>query len=291
VGRSVSSRWSAIKERGAAAAHAIDRRLPDRLSGLVRRFADRDILLSASSLAFYGLVSALPLLLMAFAFVELVAGDDTLRAFADQVAESGPEGSGQFLDQLVDKGGSFTFATVLFTIWPATAYGGGLRRALSRHSERAESGAGLRGRFIAIGMVLVLPFIVLAGLPLMFFLSTLSSDGVLATALGWTLALGGGAVLATGLLTGLYAAFSPGSQGLRETLIGAGVTAVVTAIFSLFFVVYLQLGNTEDRFGGGVIAVVVLLGVWLFVANVLLLGGFETILELEEERQDADDRP
>jgi hypothetical protein len=30
----------------------------------------------------------------------------------------------------------------------------------------------------------------------------------------------------------------------------------------------------------------VLLGVWLFVANVLLLGGYETVLELEEQLED-----
>jgi len=37
----------------------------------------------------------------------------------------------------------------------------------------------------------------------------------------------------------------------------------------------------EERFGGGTIAVVVLLGIWLFVANIVLIGGFETVLELE----------
>jgi hypothetical protein len=60
------------------------------------------------------------------------------------------------------------------------------------------------------------------------------------------------------------------------------VTALVTALFSLGFVIYLEVGDVEARFGGGTIAVVVLLGVWLFVANVLLLGGYETVLELED---------
>ena len=31
------------------------------------------------------------------------------------------------------------------------------------------------------------------------------------------------------------------------------------------------------------IAVVVLLGLWLFVTNILLLAGYETVLELEDE--------
>jgi membrane protein len=281
-----TSTWDTVKDRATGLVRAVDRWLPDRLSRLARRLADRDILLSASSLAFYGLVSALPLLLIAFAVVEAVAGDDTLRNFADQVSDGGPEGSGEFLDQLVDNGGSFTVVTLLFTIWPATAYGGGLRRALTRHAETSESGSGLRGRLLGLSMVLVLPVVILAGIPLMFFLSTLSGDGALETALGWTVALAAGTVLATALTTTLYHAFAPGSLGFRQTVTGAAVTAVVTAVFSLGFVIYLELGDTEDRFGGGTIAVVVLLGVWLFVANVLLLGGYETVLELEEQLED-----
>lgn len=81
-------------------------------------------------------------------------------------------------------------------------------------------------------------------------------------------------------MTALYHAFSPETLGLRESIAGAALTATVTTVFSLGFVIYLELGNTEDRFGGGVIAVVVLLGVWLFVANILLLAGYETVLEL-----------
>ena len=282
-----SGTWDKAKERATGIANAVDGWLPDRLSHLARRFADRDLVLSASSLAFYGLVSALPLLLIAFAFVEAVAGEDTLRSFADRVSEQGPEGSGQFVDQLVDSGGTFGLTTLLFTIWPATAYGGGLRRALSRHTEGSESAAGLRGRMLGLSMVLVLPVVILGGIPLMFLLSTLVGDGAVETALGWTLALIVGSLVATVLTTVLYHTFSPKSLGLRESLTGGGVTAVVTAVFSLGFVVYLQLGDTEERFGGGVIAIVVLLGVWLFVASILLLAGYETVLELEDELEEG----
>lgn len=139
---------------------------------------------------------------------------------------------------------------------------------------------------IGLGMVLMLPVVVLGGIPLMFLLSTLVGDGVVETVLGWTLALVVGTFVATALTTALYHAFSPESLGLRESLTGAAVTAVVTTVFSLGFVVYLKLGNTEERFGGGVIAVVVLLDLWLFVANVLLLAGYEAVLQLEDEPEE-----
>ena len=178
------------------------------MSRLARRLTDHELLLSASSLAFYGLVSALPLLIIAFAFVEAVGGEDTLRSFADRVDDQGPEGSGQFLDQLIDRGGTFGFATLLFALWPATAYGGGLRRALSQHSEDSESASGLRGRLLGLSMVFVLPVVVLGGIPMMFLLSTLVGDGALETALGWTLAVVAGTLVATVLTTALYHAFS-----------------------------------------------------------------------------------
>jgi len=278
-----SGSWDAVKDRALGVVRTVDGWLPDRLSRLARRFADRELVLVASSLAFYGLVSAMPLLLITFAAVEAVAGEEALRSFADRVAEQGPEGSGQFLDQLVESGGSFGLVTLLFSIWPATAYGGGLRRALSRHSGGAESAAGLRGRLLGLSMVLVLPVVVLGGLPLMFLLTTLAGDGLAGRALGWTLALVAVTLVATALVTALYHTFSPESLGFRESFTGAAVTAAVTAVFSVGFVVYLQLGDTEDRFGGGVIAVVVLLGLWLFAVNILLLAGYETALELEDE--------
>jgi membrane protein len=275
--------WTATRQRLGALVHAVDRRLPDRVGRLVRRVADGDIVLSASSLAFYGLISVLPMLLIAFAAVEAVAGREALDAFVDQVSETGPDGTTQFLEQLAGNNGGLTTATLLFTIWPATAYGGGLRRALSRHTGVDEVASGLRGRLLGLGLVLALPVLVLAGIPLMFFLTTLSGDGTLATAFGWTLALGAGGIVGTALATVLYRAFAPGQLRLRETVHGAGLTAVVTAIFSLAFVIYFQVGTIEDRFGGGTIAVVVLIGLWLFVANNLLLAGYEAVLELVEE--------
>lgn len=275
--------WASVRARLQAALRAADRRVPLHLSQLVRGIADRDLLTSASSLAFYGLVSALPLLLIAFALMSAVTDEGTLQRFAEQVSRSGPEGTGQFVDQLVSNSDSLTLATLVFTLWPATAYGGGLRRTLARYSDGGDGPApALRGRMLGLSLVLVLPVLVLAGVPLMFFLSTLSGDGPLATALGWTLALVAGTLTGTMLTTLLYHAFSPGDLGLRESLRGAALTAVVTGIFSLLFVVYLEVGNTGDRFGGGTMAMVVLLGVWLFVANILLLAGHETVVQLHE---------
>ena len=176
---------------------------------------------------------------------------------------------------------------MLFTLWPATAYGGGLRRALTRASDTREAAPGLRGRLRAIGLVLLLPALMLAGLPMMFVLTSLSGDGPAATVLGWVVALGGVALLGTVITAALYRAFSPAEFGWRSTLASAAMTSGATTLFTAGFVLYLRVADTEERFGGGTIAIVVLLGLWLFVANVLLVAGHHAALELDGDLRDA----
>lgn len=262
---------------------ALDR-LPPRLRGLAHRLANRDLLAQASSLAFYGLISALPIIMLTLAAAGAVAGEQAVQRFVEQASASGPDGSSQFLEQLARNGGSFTVATVVFTLWPATAYGGGLRRALTEASGQQEDAPHLQGRIRAIGLVVLLPVLLLGGLPLMLVLTSLSGDGVAATILGWVIALVGAVVLGTAVTAGLYRAFSPEDIGWRSTFAGAALTATTTALFSAAFVLYLRIADTEERFGGGTIAVVVLLGLWLFVANALLLAGYHAGRELGDER-------
>ena len=260
----------------------VERRLPSRASRLLRRLVDRDLILAGSSLAFYGLISALPLLMLSFAAVEAVAGQGVLQRFAERAGGSGPQGSRQFLDQLVRDGGSLTVATVLFTVWPATSYGGGLRRALLRSTDRAGTLPGLEGRVLGLSVVLVLPAMLLAGIPLMYVLTSLSGDGVLGTVAGWLLALGTATLAGTMITSLIYHVFGPVPLGGKESLEAAMLTAALSAVFSLGFVVYLDVADTEERFGGGTVAIVVLLGVWLLVTNLLLLAGYHVALELNE---------
>lgn len=271
------------RERAAEALDAVDRRVPTPLAATVRRILDRDILLQASSLAFYGLVSALPLLIIAFAVVGAFTAEGTLEQFSRSVSETGPSGTGEIVDRLISSSDTMPWLTLVFIIWPATAYGGGLRRALQHAAGRDSQLAGLRGRVMGLGFVLALPVFVLGGIPLMFVLASLSGDGAAATALGWGLAVASGALVGTVVTSLLYQTFAPADLGWRESIRGAALSAVATALFSLGFVIYLEVGNVSDRFGGGTIGLVVLLGVWLFVANILLLAGYHAVLAVERD--------
>ncbi len=279
-----------LSERVRERWRSVARRLPPGINRIAERIAGRELLLEASSLGFYGLVSALPMLTIAFSLVGAIAGDAQLEQLAQQADENGPAGAGQILEQLLESSDTLSWAAVLFAIWPATAYGGGLRRALSRATEEDATAPGLRGRATAVGMVFALPVLLLAGLPLVTILTSFGNDGVVGTVLGWGLALVAGITLLTLILTVLYNAFAPDRLRWRETLRGAAITAAVTTVFSIGFVAYLRLGNVEDRFGGATIGLIVMLGVYLFVANALLLAGFEAAAELDEAALDEPDR-
>lgn len=265
-------------------------RLPPRARRLALRLVERDLLLAASSLAFYGFVSVLPLLTVTFTVVGATTGEGTLERLAQQAQERGPAGTGQLLDQLRRSGDSRSWLAIVFTLWPATAYGGGLRRALTRTSGRDEVAPALRGRLTAIGLVVALPVLVLAGLPLVAVLTTLSDDGVVGALLGWGLALVAGTAALTLVIAVLYAAFTPAGFGWWSTVRGAALTATITTLFSVGFLTYLRFGDVEARFGGATIGLVVMLGVYLFVANTLLLAGFQAVVELDGDDDGAPDR-
>ena len=255
--------------------------LPRPARPLLERLVERDILLAGSSLAFYGLVSLLPLLLIAFATVDAVAGGETLTRFTRQAVQSGSTAVGSFVGNLTDQSGNLSWVTVLAAVWPATAYGGGLRRALGRTSEDEEAAPGLRGRLIGLGLVFALPVLVLGGIPLTFFLVEVTSAATAGFVLGWGLALVAGVAVGTGVAAAIYRVFAPQEFSVGDTIRTAALVAVVTTIFTLGFVLYLRLGSVEQRFGGATTGAVVLMGVWLFVANVLLLAGHQALVESE----------
>lgn len=257
-------------------------RLPGPAQQLVGRLADRAVLLPASSLAFYGLVSTLPLALISLSVVDNLFGADALSNLGQGASRSDVEGAGDIVWGVSSAARSPGWWVYLVTLWPATAYGGGLRRAfLEARDGEHESLPGLKGRAIGLLLVLVLPLVVLGGVPLAFALSRLGSDGAGGAALGIALALVGGTVVGTVLNTLLYKVFTVDDLGWRTTIPVAALVGVLTSAMSLGFVVWVRVANLDQRYGSGALALFMLFGVWLLVVNVLLLAGYHAILEVD----------
>ena len=262
-------------------------RLPPGPARVVARLLDRQVLLAGSSLAFYALVSALPLTLLSLTLADDLFGPEAVRQVSQQLTASEARGAGRMLMDVSSAAQSPSWVIYAFVLWPATAYGGGLRRAFMEANGDRETLPGLKGRAIGLLLVLVLPVVLIGGIPLTFVLTRLAGDGLAGTLVGVALAVVGGAVTGTLLNTLLYHAFTSEDLGWRRTVPTAALVATLTALMSLGFVVYLRFADLEQRYGSEVLATVLLLGVWMLAVNVLLLAGYHAIVEYERADEDA----
>lgn len=261
-------------------------RLPPGPARVVARLLDRRTVLVGSSLAFYGLVSALPLLLISLTAAERLLGPESIRRLSQQATETDARGVGQILLDVAGGTGGPGWWVYLLVLWPATAYGGGLRRAFMEARGDEEALPGLKGRAIGLLLVLILPLVVLGGIPLAFVLTRLWEGGLAGTLAGLGVGLLGGVVVGTLLNAVLYHAFTSEDLGWARTLPTAAVVATATSLTSVGFVEYVRLASLEQRYGSATLAMVLLFGVWLFAVNVLLLAGYHAIIEYQQ----ADDQ-
>jgi uncharacterized BrkB/YihY/UPF0761 family membrane protein len=75
----------------------------------------------------------------------------------------------------------------------------------------------------------------------------------------------------------IYKVFPQTPLGWRPTIHGTLVAAASISMLSIAYVAYLRFGaNFERRYASDALAAVVLLGLWLFAANIALLVGYRT---------------
>lgn len=227
-------------------------------------------------MAFYGLISVAPLALVAMWISTLLLGDAQVEQVGDGLARLAPPALGvdKAFEGVSELGATFGIVAVAAALWPATAYGAGLVRVLDRvGGDRVD--AGLRSRGVAL--LLVCPVLVL-------MLGSLVAGYVGAAALGDTAAEAAvglavslmlsfvAAVVTVGMILKVFPQHPP---AWPASLTGAVVAAGCIAALSVGYVAYLRLGvNFEQRYASDALTSVVLLGVWLFAANVALLVGY-----------------
>lgn len=246
---------------------------------------EEDVLLLAAGLAFYGLVSVAPLVVLGCWLTSLVLGDEQVRQTGEGLARltPGKMGVDKVFVRVAETGSGLGLWALAGAVWPATAYGAGLVRAFDRLSHDPRPLPGLRGRALAVMLIAALPAVVLAALALGMVGPRLLGEGLLLAVLGWALGLGLG-FLTLAVMSGLiYRLFTPDDVGWRDVARGAVLAAGTVSVVSLGYVLFLRLGtNFEQRYAASGLAAVVLLGVWLFLANALLLVGYRVMHEPRE---------
>jgi membrane protein len=236
------------------------------------------VFLYAAALAFYGLISVAPLVVVALWATSLVVGQAEVHHVADKLARLAPPALGvdRALERVADAGTTLGLVAVAAALWPATAYGSALVRVLDRMTgDRAATG--WRGRGTALVLVALVPVLVLATLVASYAGAAALGDTGAEVAVGLTLAVAAGFTTTVAAVALIYKVFPRTPPDWRATLSGAAIAAGSISVLSAAYVAYLRLGaNFERHYASDALAAVVLLGLWLFAANTALLIGYRS---------------
>lgn len=262
---------------------AIDR-LPSTAKKVVTEARDHDVILFAGSLAFHALVSIAPLTIVVLWIASLIIGDDEIEKMAEHLRQAAPKGlgAGDALESVAELGTQIGVPSLVAALWPATAYGASLRRGFARLSGEERHLKGLRGRGLVL--IVLLPVLVLGVLLGSYFATTILRSEGPGLVLGVIGALGAGFFAAVSVIALLYRIFPARSLSWRAIFGATAVTAGAISVLSLLFTLYLTLGaNFQEHYATSGVAGIVLLGVWMYLSNALLLTGFELALERDRK--------
>jgi membrane protein len=255
--------------------------------GIVHRARREDVVLTAAGLGFYALVSIAPIVVLSMWVTSLLLGDDRLHRLGQELSRVAPEGIGadQALQQVAEQGTRLGLAAAVLGLWPATSYGSGLVRAFDRICpDEDRERTPMRGRLLTL--LVLLPAFTLGSILLAFAGGGLLGDGGLQEALGIGLAIVGAFVgAAVGSLL-IFVVFPPDRMPWRKILKATLVASIGISLVTLALVGYVSFAaNFQEHYASSGLAAVVLLAVWLFVANVMLLVGYETAISGEPDRR------
>ncbi len=237
-----------------------------------------DVFLYSAALAFYGLISVAPLVVVALWVTSLLVSDTQVHQVADDLGRLAPPsvGADRALEQVADLGATLGLTALVATLWPATAYGSALVRVLDRVAgDRAVNS--LRSRGTALLLVGLVPVLMVGSLVASYASAAAVGDKGVGEAVGLVLALVTGFTATVATVAVVYKVFPRNPLGWPATLRGALLAAAIISVLSAGYVAYLRLGaNFERRYASTALAAVVLLGLWLFAANIAVVVGFRS---------------
>ena len=228
---------------------------------------------------FYALVSVAPFAILVLWVLSLVTSDAKVQEVADGLARLAPNrlNLDEAFRRVAQLGVGLGVGAFVALLWPATAYGAGITRAFERLSPVPDRQAkGLRGRALALALLGVVPGLALTGLVASYLGTTILGEGTLARVAGWALALVFGFAASWVNIAVIYLVFGPRKIAGSAIVRGAAVAAGSISVLSLAYVVFLNVGTDfERRYATSGLAAIVLLAVWLFLTNALILVGYE----------------
>jgi uncharacterized BrkB/YihY/UPF0761 family membrane protein len=210
-----------------------------------------------------------------------ILGDQRVKQLATEIGELAPKNlqADRIVQRVAELGTGLGIVAVIAGVWPATAYGAGLERAFDRLGPSPQKEfEGLRGR--GLFFLVLLPVFVLGSLAGSFAGSEALGSSGAGRIVGYAVALATGFLSTALALVLIYRVFPPGRLSWRDVFRATLTGAAGISVLSFLFVIYLSVGaNFEDHYATSGLAALVLLAVWLFLSNALVLAGYRVALE------------
>ncbi|MEL7978110.1 YihY/virulence factor BrkB family protein [Isoptericola sp. F-RaC21] len=275
------------------------------LKATVREFGADQCTDLAAGLTYYAVLASAPALLALVSLLGFVGDPNkALDSVMNTVSEFLPEDMIKIVEPLVDNAVRNTGAGIalvvglVLALWSASGYVGAFGRAMNRIYDVEEGRPvwKLRPAMFAVTLVvLIIAAVVVASLVL---------SGPIARSVGEAIGLGDVALTVWGiakwpvaLLLVIVAVamlyhFTPNVKRprFRWLSVGAVVAIVVTAVASAAFGWYV--GSSFSNYGSyGILATFIVLLLWLWIVNLVLLFGAELDAEVERSRELNDGLP
>ena len=262
-------------------------RLPGQLGPLLKDTHGHDITLIASGLAFYALISFAPLAITALWIAGLILGDERIRRFGIELKALAPSALGidTALQEAAAQGTSLGLPAAITAIWPATSYGSGLTRAFDRLSAEDRSMPGIWGR--AFVVLALLPLLTAGALAASYLGTTILGVDDVRSPAGLLGAVAGGFVITAAVLALIFRVLPPKRLAAGQVVRASVIAAAGTSLLSLGVWIYLVYGSDfEEHYATSALASVVLVGIWLYLSNALILLVYRAT-QLRDERSNG----
>ncbi|HOW97895.1 MAG TPA: YhjD/YihY/BrkB family envelope integrity protein [Kiritimatiellia bacterium] len=250
--------------------------------------ANRDMA-SAATLAYYGFLALMPLLLLVIYLLGLFlqSSEAVLAGVEDLAARLFPSFNRALLVDLlsVARGRAWGLISVVLLFWSLMPFAGAIRAAVRRIFRAAHRASFLRSKLLDLSAVLVLLllFLLMAGGKVYASLGPVRLLARAGAALACARALGS-AALAVGVLAFFYRVFAPGKIRLPHLLAGALAAAALLAVVRPLFGLILKY-NPNYGYAFGSLKAIFLLLVWAYYTFAVLLFGAEVVAMTQ--RRDA----
>lgn len=250
--------------------------------------ANRDMA-GAATLAYYGFLALMPLLLLVIYLLGLIlqSSDAVLASVEDLATRLFPSFNRALLVDLlaVARGRAWGLISLVLLVWSLMPFAGAVRAAVRRIFRATRRASFLRSKLLDLAAVLalLLLFLLMAGGKVYASLGPVRLLAQAGGALAWGRAAAA-MVLAVGVLAFFYRVFAPGRIRLPHLLAGALAAAALLAVVRPVFGLILKF-NPNYGYAFGSLKAIFLLLVWAYYTFAVLLFGAEVIAMAQ--RRDA----